>query len=159
MRSIDTATAASIVAQFFMGITIGRLVSGFAAQWLTSENQIRIGQGLIAGGLIGLLVLDGAVTAGIAILLMGLGCAPIYPSIVALTPRRFGAKASQGLVSLQMACAYAGSMLVPPIFGLVAGAGGAAFIPIIIAALLIANTVLAELAIRRTKATMGSTTR
>lgn len=159
VRSIDTATAASIVAQFFMGITIGRLVSGFAAQWLTSENQIRIGQGLIAGGLIGLLVLDGAVAAGIAILLMGLGCAPIYPSIVALTPRRFGAKASQGLVSLQMACAYAGSMLVPPIFGLVAGAGGAAFIPIIIAALLIANTVLAELAIRRTKATMGSTTR
>lgn len=159
VRSIDTATAASIVARFFMGITIGRLVSGVAAQWLTSENQIRIGQGLIAVGLLGLLMLDGAVAAGIAILLMGLGCAPIYPSIVALTPRRFGAKASQGLVSLQMACAYAGSMLVPPIFGLVAGAGGAAFIPIIIAALLIANTVLAELAARKTKATAGNATR
>ena len=159
VRSIDTATAASIVAQFFMGITIGRLVSGFAAQWLTSENQIRIGQGLIAGGLIGLLVLDGAVAAGIAILLMGLGCAPIYPSIVALTPRRFGAKASQGLVSLQMACAYAGSMLVPPIFGIAAGAGGAALIPIMIAVLLVTNTALAELAVRRTKAAMGSATR
>ena len=159
VRSIDTATAASIVAQFFMGITIGRLVSGFAAQWLTSENQIRIGQGLIAGGLIGLLVLDGAVAAGIAILLMGLGCAPIYPSIVALTPRRFGAKASQGLVSLQMACAYAGSMLVPPIFGIAAGAGGAALIPIMIAVLLVTNTALAELAVRRTKAAMGRATR
>ena len=159
VRSIDTATAASIVAQFFMGITIGRLVSGFAAQWLTSENQIRIGQGLIAGGLIGLLVLDGAVAAGIAILLMGLGCAPIYPSIVALTPKRFGVKASQGLVSLQMACAYAGSMLVPPIFGIAAGAGGAALIPIMIAVLLVTNTALAELAIRRTKTAMGSATR
>ena len=159
VRSIDTATAASIVAQFFMGITIGRLVSGFAAQWLISENQIRIGQGLIAGGLIGLLVLDGAVAAGIAILLMGLGCAPIYPSIVALTPRRFGAKASQGLVSLQMACAYAGSMLVPPIFGIAAGAGGAALIPIMIAVLLVTNTALAELAVRRTKEAMGSATR
>lgn len=159
VRSIDTATAASIVAQFFMGITIGRLVSGFAAQWLISENQIRIGQGLIAGGLIGLLVLDGAVAAGVAILLMGLGCAPIYPSIVALTPKRFGAKASQGLVSLQMACAYAGSMLVPPIFGIAAGAGGAALIPIMIAVLLVTNTALAELAVRRTKAAMGSATR
>lgn len=159
VRSIDTATAASIVAQFFMGITIGRLVSGFAAQWLTSENQIRIGQGLIAGGLIGLLMLDGAVAAGIAILLMGLGCAPIYPSIVALTPKRFDVKASQGLVSLQMACAYAGSMLVPPIFGIAAGAGGAALIPIMIAVLLVTNTALAELAIRRTKAAMGSATR
>lgn len=159
VRSIDTATAASIVAQFFMGITIGRLVSGFAAQWLISENQIRIGQGLIAGGLICLLVLDGAVAAGIAILLMGLGCAPIYPSIVALTPKRFGAKASQGLVSLQMACAYAGSMLVPPIFGIAAGAGGAALIPIMIAVLLVTNTALAELAVRRTKAAMGRATR
>lgn len=159
VRSIDTATAASIVAQFFMGITIGRLVSGFAAQWLISENQIRIGQGLIAGGLICLLVLDGAVAAGVAILLMGLGCAPIYPSIVALTPKRFGAKASQGLVSLQMACAYAGSMLVPPIFGIAAGAGGAALIPIMIAVLLVTNTALAELAVRRTKAAMGRATR
>ena len=95
-RSIDTATAASIVAQFFMGITIGRLVSGFVAQWLTSENQIRIGQALIALGILSLLVFDGPVAAGISILLMGLGCAPIYPSIVALTPKRFGAKHPRG---------------------------------------------------------------
>ena len=158
-RSIDTATAASIVAQFFMGITIGRLVSGFVAQWLTSENQIRIGQALIALGILSLLVFDGPVAAGISILLMGLGCAPIYPSIVALTPKRFGAKASQGLVSLQMACAYAGSMLVPPVFGLVAGAGGAVLIPYMIAALLVTNTILAELAVRKANAAPGNATR
>lgn len=150
VRGIGTATAASIVAQFYLGITVGRLVSGFIAQWLTSENQIRVGQALIACGLLGLLALDGTVAAGVSILLMGLGCAPIYPSIVALTPKRFGSKASQGLVSLQMACAYAGSMLVPPIFGLVAEAGGAALIPVMIAALFCANTVLAELAVRKT---------
>lgn len=158
-RSIDTATAASIVAQFFMGITIGRLVSGFVAQWLTSENQIRIGQALITLGIFSLLVFDGPVAAGISILLMGLGCAPIYPSIVALTPKRFSAKASQGLVSLQMACAYAGSMLVPPVFGLVAGAGGAVLIPYMIAALLVTNTVLAELAVRKANAAPGNATR
>lgn len=159
VRGIGTATAASIVAQFYLGITVGRLISGFIAQWLTSENQIRVGQALIACGLLGLLMLDGTVAAGVSILLMGLGCAPIYPSIVALTPKRFGAKASQGLVSLQMACAYAGSMLVPPIFGLVAEAGGAAFIPVMIAALFCANTILAELAVRKTRGNAKSAAR
>ena len=158
-RGLDAATAASIVSQFFLGITIGRLISGFAAQWLTSENQIRLGQVLIAGGLIGLVALNGGVAAGAFTFVAGLGCAPIYPSIVALTPKRFGAKASQGLVSLQMACAYAGSMLVPPVFGLVAGAGGAVLIPYMIAALLVTNTILAELAVRKTNAAPGNATR
>lgn len=158
-RGLDAATAASIVSQFFLGITIGRLISGFAAQWLTSENQIRLGQVLIAGGLIGLVALSGGVAAGACTFVAGLGCAPIYPSIVALTPKRFGAKASQGLVSLQMACAYAGSMLVPPVFGLVAGAGGAVLIPYMIAALLVTNTILAELAVRKTNAAPGNATR
>lgn len=158
-RGLDAATAASIVSQFFLGITIGRLVSGFAAQWLTSENQIRLGQVLIAGGLIGLVALNGGVAAGACTFVAGLGCAPIYPSIVALTPKRFGECASQGLVSLQMACAYAGSMLVPPVFGLVAGAGGAVLIPYMIAALLVTNTILAELAVRKTNAAPGNATR
>lgn len=149
-RGLDAATAASIVSQFFLGITIGRLVSGFAAQWLTSENQIRLGQALIAGGLIGLVALNGGVAAGACTFVAGLGCAPIYPSIVALTPKRFGERASQGLVSLQMACAYAGSMLFPPVFGLIAGAGGAALIPLMAIALLGAHVVLAEHAVRAT---------
>lgn len=148
-RGIDASTAASIVAQFYLGITLGRLVSGFIAQWLTSENQIRLGQALVAVGLIGLIVLDGPLAAGACVLVAGLGCAPIYPSIVALTPKRFGERASQGLVSLQMACAYAGSMLVPPIFGLVAGAGGSPLIPFMALALLAANIFLAERAVRR----------
>lgn len=148
-RGIDASTAASIVAQFYLGITLGRLISGFIAQWLTSENQIRLGQALVAAGLTGLIMLDGSLAAGACVLVAGLGCAPIYPSIVALTPKRFGQRASQGLVSLQMACAYAGSMLVPPIFGLVAGAGGSPLIPFMALALLATNVFLAERAARR----------
>lgn len=148
-RGIDASTAASIVAQFYLGITLGRLISGFIAQWLTSENQIRLGQALVAAGLTGLIMLDGPLAAGACVLVAGLGCAPIYPSIVALTPKRFGQRASQGLVSLQMACAYAGSMLVPPIFGLVAGAGGSPLIPFMALALLATNVFLAERAARR----------
>lgn len=150
VRSVDAATAASIVSLFFLGITVGRFFSGVAASWLTSERQIRVGLGLIAAGLTLLLVVPGSSLIWFAVGLIGLGCAPIYPSIVALTPHRFGERASQGLVSLQMACAYTGSSLMPPVFGLVAGAGMAWAIPWMLAALLIADIALCELAAKRT---------
>lgn len=149
-RGTEPSVAASIVAQFYVGITAGRFVSGVVANRIGSGNQIRIGQALVALGLCCLLAFEGTFAAGISVLLIGLGCAPIYPSIIALTPKRFGEEASQGLVSLQMAFAYAGSMLVPPFFGIVAGAGDAALIPFMAAALLAANVVLAERAARTT---------
>ena len=143
-RGIDAATAASIVSLFFIGITVGRLLSGFAAGVLNSVQQIRVGQALVAVGIACLLFAPAVALLWVAVGLMGLGCAPIYPSIIALTPHRFGKRASQGLVSLQMACAYTGSSLVPPLFGLVAGSGGAAAIPFLLLALLAANMLLSE---------------
>ncbi|MDY2777249.1 MAG: MFS transporter [Collinsella sp.] len=145
-----SATAAGAVSNFYIGITAGRLVSGLIAQWMASETQIRFGQMLIALGLVLLVGLGGGGLAWAAMTLMGLGCAPIYPSIVALTPRRFGEDASQGLIGLQMACAYTGAMLVPPALGLVAGAGHAALIPLLLALMLAVHGALAEHAARIT---------
>ena len=149
-RGIDTATAASMVSLFYIGITVGRLLSGFAAQWLGSEQQIRLGQLLVGCGLAALIVFDAVPVLWASLATIGLGCAPIYPSIVALTPGRFGERASQGLVSLQMACAYTGAMVVPPIFGMVAGSSHPELIPFMIAALLAIDVVLAQVAARRT---------
>ena len=150
-RSVDAATAASIASLFFLGITAGRFVSGAVASRLGSERQIQIGQALIAVGIACLVFAPVKALLWLAVGLMGFGCAPIYPSIVSLTPKRFGKRASQGLVSLQMACAYAGSSLVPPVFGLVAGAGGAAFIPYLLAILLIADIAFAQAASTETR--------
>ena len=148
-RGVDTATAASMVSLFYIGITAGRLLSGFAAQWLGSEQQIRLGQLLVGGGLVTLILFDAVPMLWASLAVIGLGCAPIYPSIVALTPGRFGERASQGLVSLQMACAYTGAMVVPPLFGMVAGSSHPELIPFMIAGLLAADVVLAEVAVRR----------
>ena len=148
-RGVDTATAASMVSLFYIGITAGRLLSGFAAQWMSSEQQIRLGQLLIGGGLVTLILFDAVPVLWASLAVIGLGCAPIYPSIVALTPGRFGERASQGLVSLQMACAYTGAMVVPPLFGMVAGSSHPELIPFMIAGLLVADVVLAEVAVRR----------
>ena len=152
VRSVDAATAASIVSLFFIGMTVGRLLSGFAAGVLNSVQQIRIGQALVAIGIACLILAPSTALLWVAVGLMGLGCAPIYPCIVALTPHRFGKQASQGLVSLQMACAYTGYSLMPPVFGLIAGNGGAMTIPFLLLVLLVANTLLSE---RATALTSG----
>lgn len=108
-RGIGEAQAASMVALFYLGITFGRFVSGVVANRVAGRNMIRAGQVVIACGLVLLVTCkNDAAALSAAIALVGLGCAPIYPSIVALTPSRFGEAASQGMVSLQMACAYVG---------------------------------------------------
>ena len=152
-RGVGEAQAASMVALFYLGITAGRFLAGVVADRIAGPQMIRIGQGVIALG-IAALAAGGSDTAvlSIAITLIGLGCAPIYPSIVALTPSRFGEAASQGMVSLQMACAYVGSTFFPPVCALVVGAGGAALLPSLYAAVLAAMIVLAELANRRCRA-------
>ena len=149
-RGVGEAQAASMVALFYLGITAGRFLAGVVADRIAGPQMIRIGQGVIALG-IAALAAGGSDTAvlSIAIAFIGLGCAPIYPSIVALTPSRFGEAASQGMVSLQMACAYVGSTFFPPVCALVVGAGGAALLPSLYAAVLAAMIVLAELANRR----------
>lgn len=152
-RGVGEAQAASMVALFYLGITAGRFLAGVVADRIAGPQMIRIGQGVIALG-IAMLAAGGSDTAvlSIAITLIGLGCAPIYPSIVALTPSRFGEAASQGMVSLQMACAYVGSTFFPPVCALVVGAGGAALLPSLYAVVLAAMIALAELANRRCRA-------
>lgn len=152
-RGVGEAQAASMVALFYMGITVGRFLAGVVADRVAGPRMIRIGQGVIAIGLAALIAggRDVAVLSA-AIALIGLGCAPIYPSIVALTPSRFGEAASQGMVSLQMACAYVGSTFFPPVCALVVGAGGAALLPWLYVTVLVAMFALSELANRRCRA-------
>ena len=144
-RGISESNVAIMVSLFYMGITAGRLLSGFATRFIGSKQLIRIGQGVIACGIALLMVGQGTLALGAALALIGLGCAPIYPSIIALTPKRFGETASQSLVSLQMACAYIGSTFAPPICAVMVSAGGAAFVPLMLAAVLAAMFVFAEM--------------
>ncbi len=89
---------------------------------------------------------QGEIVLSIALALIGLGCAPIYPSIISLTPERFGAAASQSMVSLQMACAYVGSTVMPPLVAFVVAMRGAAFVPVLLGGILAAMVLLSEAA-------------
>ena len=113
-------TAASFASMFYLGITLGRFINGFLTAKISDRNLIRLGEGIILlGGIIVLLPL-GAYVSAAGMLIIGLGCAPIYPCIIHSTPANFGADKSQAIIGVQMASAYLGSCLMPPLFGLLA---------------------------------------
>lgn len=125
--------AASLASLFFIGITSGRAVSGFLTYKLNDTNMIRLGQTVIVAG-VALMVLPlGNFEALAGLLLIGLGCAPIYPCIIHSTPEHFGAENSQAIIGVQMASAYLGTLFVPPLFGLIANHISASLLPAYIA--------------------------
>ena len=112
--------AASLASLFYIGITVGRVISGFLTMRFSDKQMIRIGQGVLAVGVALLIFSTGKYAAAVAMVLIGLGCAPIYPCVIHSTPANFGEENSQALVGVQMASAYMGSLTMAPVFGLVA---------------------------------------
>ena len=117
---LNKEAAASFSSLFFLGITLGRAVSGFVTMKLSDTQMIRLGLGIIAVGVAILLLPLGIPGAMAGLMLVGLGCAPIYPCIMHSTPAHFGPKKSQALMGIQTASAYVGTALMPPLFGLIA---------------------------------------
>ena len=129
-RGVAEATAARWAALFFMGITAGRFLSGFVSVRIGDRNMIRIGLSCIAAGILTIfLPLPGIYFSLAGLLLIGLGCAPVYPAIIHETPTNFGAENSQAIIGIQMASAYVGATLMPPIFGIIAQHIGVVYYP------------------------------
>lgn len=129
VRGVDEATAASFGAMFYIGITVGRAISGFMAMKLLPKQMVRVGQALLALGCIFMMIPAGSTLSGIGLVVCGLGCAPIYPNIIQDTPVNYGTENSQAAIGVQMAFAYVGSTFLPSIFGALAGVGGYGLLP------------------------------
>lgn len=110
--------AASFTSLFYFGITVGRFFSGFLTVGLDSKQLIRLGQGIAAVGILLFMIGSGQLWLSLGLVMIGLGCAPIYPSLLHQTPERFGEQVSGSMMGLQMACAYIGSTLSPPVVGI-----------------------------------------
>ena len=119
-KGVDAKTAASFAGMFCIGITIGRGINGFLAMKLKDRQMIRMGQSIIFMGIIVMALPFGEIASLIGFSLIGLGCAPIYPCIIHSTPEHFGKERSQAIIGVQMASAYIGTCLMPPLFGLLA---------------------------------------
>ena len=147
-KGVSPETAAGFASMFFLGITAGRALSGFLTMRLSDVQMVRLGQGLIGGGIVIMLLPLGAAASLAGFVIIGLGCAPVYPCIIHSTPAHFGADKSQAIIGIQMACAYVGTCLMPPLFGLIANHIGVSLLPWYLIAILALMIVMHELLIR-----------
>jgi fucose permease len=116
--SLDAPTAAFFASLFFMGITGGRLLSGFLSVRVGMKNLARFGCVLALIGMFIIFLPGGKILTGIAVAAVGAGAGPFYPALMYRTPESFGTAASGSAIGIQMACAYTGSTLVPLFFGI-----------------------------------------
>ncbi len=119
VRGASKEDAAALGSLFFIGITVGRFIAGFVTDKLSDNKMIRLGAALAFIGVVCIFIPLDSVTI-IGFIIIGLGCAPIYPCIIHSTPSNFGAENSQGIIGIQMASAYIGSTFMPPLFGIIA---------------------------------------
>ena len=149
-RDISAENAASFAGMFFIGITVGRAISGFVTMKLNDTQMIRLGEVIIALGLVMVLIpIEILCLAGFV--MIGLGCAPVYPSIIHSTPEHFGADKSQAVIGIQMASAYVGTLLMPPVFGFIANHTTPGVFPFYLTAILVIMFVMHERLVKKTK--------
>ena len=127
---MSAENAAGFAGLFFIGITAGRFLSGFMTLKFNDTQMIRLGQVFILIGIIALVLPFGEMAALAGLLLLGFGCAPIYPSIIHSTPDNFGKDKSQAVMGVQMAFAYVGTLLMPPVFGFIGNGISVSLFPV-----------------------------
>lgn len=144
-RGIDVETAARFASLFYMGITFGRFICGFITEKMGDKLLIRLGIIVILCGVI-MIVLPGAssIFALGGLVIIGLGCAPVYPSIIHSTPSNFGQENSQAIIGIQMASAYMGSTFMPPLFGWIAGVSSIGLYPVFLIIFAILMLIMSE---------------
>lgn len=143
-------SAAAFASLFCIGITVGRAASGFLTYKLSDGAMIRLGEAVIGIGAAAMLLPLGKYAAMAGLILVGLGCAPVFPSIIHATPYHFGAERSQAVIGVEMASAYLGTLIMPPLFGLIANAVSPLLLPVYLFLLLVLMAVTNELLNRKT---------
>ena len=132
-KNIPEATAAALASSFFIGITFGRFLGGFIMDKFGDRKMILMGTCILLIGILLMLVPSSNITLSlIGLIVCGLGCAPIYPCIMHSTPKNFGTENSGAIIGIQMACAYLGSTIMSPLFGVIGKLLGFGLFPIYI---------------------------
>lgn len=153
-RGIGAETAAKWAALFYLGITIGRFFAGFITGKVGAKNMVRGGQALAGLGIIIIMLPFGNHWPLLGLVLVGLGCAPIFPSLLHQTPENFSEDKSQAIMGMQMAAAYLGTTLMPLLFGFLSAKVGIGFYPLYLMFFVVLMLIMVEKLNR-----MGSRTR
>ena len=148
-KGVEAERAAFFASMFFIGITVGRALNGFLTIKFNDTQLIRMGLAIICVGIVVMMLPMGENISLAGLLLIGFGCAPVYPCVIHSTPEHFGAEKSQAIIGVQMACAYVGICLMPTLFGVIANHISVALMPVYLLAILLLMTVMHEKMLRK----------
>ena len=143
-KGMDAEVAAKWGALFYIGITVGRFFAGFISDRLGDKNMIRLGITILIAGMVMIFLPFGNAFTLIGLVMLGLGCAPIYPCLIHATPDNFGKEASQAVIGVQMASAYVGTTITPTVFGWIAEGVGIGIFPIFLSIILVLMFAVSE---------------
>ena len=144
VRGISAETAAKWISLFYLGITAGRFFSGFLTLRFSDDAMVRLGEGTAIVGILLMLLPLHNLFLCLGLILTGLGCAPIYPSLLHATPQRFGKSLSQSLMGTQMAISYLGSTTMPPVSGFLSEKISMGLYPVLLLVFALSMTILTE---------------
>lgn len=144
VRGISAETAAKWISLFYLGITAGRFFSGFLTLRFSDDAMVRLGECTAIVGILLILLPLHNLFLCLGLILTGLGCAPIYPSLLHATPQRFGKSLSQSLMGTQMAISYLGSTTMPPVSGFLSEKISMGLYPVLLLVFALMLTILTE---------------
>ena len=151
VRGIAPERAALFASLFYIGITAGRFISGFIANKLGDRRMIIAGTCFLTCGVLSLFIPSAnEYVPLIGFIIIGFGCAPIYPSIIHSTPENFGKENSGAIIGIQMASAYAGTTLMPPVYGFIGRSLGYGIMPVFLLAYIALMITMTEMTFRIT---------
>ncbi len=151
VKNITAEQAARFASLFYIGMTVGRFLSGFIMNKLGDRKMVILGTCVLSCGIISLLIpVENPTVSLIGFMIIGLGCAPIYPCIIHSTPNNFEKENSGAIIGIQMASAYVGSTFMPPLFGLLGNMTTFKILPVYLAVFIIIMIGMMELTFRIT---------
>jgi fucose permease len=151
IRGVSAEKAAYFASLFYIGITLGRMADGFLTFKLDDTAMVRMGQCILAAGVLLLLLPLGQNAAALGFIITGLGCAPVYPSLIHAAPKLFGSDKSQAVIGVQMASAYIGTMVMPPLCGWIMNHISFRLLPFFLLAMLILMAATHEAMLQKRK--------
>lgn len=160
VKGMGAEKAASLASLFYIGITAGRFLSGFITDKLGDRKMIICGTCVLTAGIIILLIpFESPAFAIAGFVIIGFGCAPIYPCIIHSMPNNFGAENSGAVIGIQMASAYVGSTFVPPLFGLIGNAFGFGIMPVYLLVFIALMITMTELTFKTARQAVKTVSR
>ena len=156
VKGIASDLAAGFASLFYIGMTVGRFLSGFIANRFGDRKMIIFGTCILLFGILLLPITAGTPMISLAgFVIIGFGCAPIYPCIIHSTPYNFGAENSGAIIGIQMASAYVGTTFIPPLFGFLGNRIGFAILPVYLAVFIAVMIGMTEAAFRAARSRKG----